>query len=491
MEENIIKEDKDNEFGQLLKDVALIFGFGWRSVKRHRLLIFTVFISVVVLSIAMIKIMPKTYESRARIVVNPSRTLIDVDQYTGRSSAVELMTSQESLSAVIDAVDLMNRWKKTRPAVSRFKDSILSALSSKKDPETEAQKLRMSLMYILGNKVQVWVADNILQVVVEWHDADTAYSITDVLVKRFMDDQFQRENAEYTVKISSFEKRLIVAEERLKVAEAEYRDTLSAEQAPRPKVSEPRSVREYVQPAPAAESSPEILPEVDLEAMERELELKTNEVVRMENSYLSRLKDAKDKLAELRLTIGPRHPEVIKAERLVSILSPPPPALKQLKAERDILAAQLEKQRKENKEASVASPRRRWRRVTGSTTTPQPAPSSSVDGAPSELELKFDEYQQAREERNSIAGELSYAKIEAQAGKSAFDFRFKISQPPRMPDGPIKPKPARILLAAIIAGLFLGIFLAILVDLRSGILFEKWQISRILRIPVLGEMDEP
>lgn len=494
MEERKELDDNSNEMVGLLNEVLRVLGYVLRSIKRHRRFVAAVFFTTVGLSIAILTVMPRTYDSRARILMNPSRTLIDVDPYEGRSSAAELMKSQENLMAIVKETNLVHRWKSTRTTLGKAKDAVMSFLFGEETekPEQRELKQKQMLAYILGERVSVWVDDNVLQIVVEWHEAETAYLITDALVRHFLDDQYQRENAKYLVNISTNEKRLQLSEEKLKAAEQRYKEALNGQKAPAP-IQRPAVPRR--RPSIPATESQSSTPDraADKEAgneelareLERELTLSKRELEQLRNSYLERAGGAKNKLAELKLTLGPRHPEVIKAERMVSALSTPPPALKQLSDAQDILIARLEKARAS---AISRSTHRRSRTIaSGTVSTPVASPSENET---TEVESRFEEYQQAREERNKIAGDLSFARIEYDAGKSALDYRFKVPQPPNMPDGPIRPKPASIIGAAIVAGLFLGLFLAVFIDIRSGVLYESWQVSEILRIPVLGEMDE-
>jgi uncharacterized protein involved in exopolysaccharide biosynthesis len=219
--------------------------------------------------------------------------------------------------------------------------------------------------------------------------------------------------------------------------------------------------------------------------MERELSMKTREMELLQNTYRRRVGEAKTRLAELKLTMGPQHPEVIKAEKLVEILSTPPPSIKKMRDDEERIASKLANARKRLASASARPTRRRR------TSTQAPVQTEILQEAhENEADARFLEYRDSRIVRNSAAEELANAKIQIEVAKTVLDFRYQITHPPAIPEGPIKPNSKTILAAAVVGGLFLAFFLAIFFDVKTGLILKSWQVSRLLRIPVLGEIDE-
>jgi capsular polysaccharide biosynthesis protein len=55
----------------------------------------------------------------------------------------------------------------------------------------------------------------------------------------------------------------------------------------------------------------------------------------------------------------------------------------------------------------------------------------------------------------------------------------------------VKPKKPLVYGGAAIMGLLLGVFAAVILDIRTGRILERWQLSRQLGLPVLAEVRRP
>jgi len=89
---------------------------------------------------------------------------------------------------------------------------------------------------------------------------------------------------------------------------------------------------------------------------------------------------------------------------------------------------------------------------------------------------------------NSFVDRVEAARLELDSARAAFKYRYTIIHPAQRPRGPIKPKPKLVLGASAIAGLALAFLSAAFVDLRSRKLLENWQVERVLKLPLLGEL---
>ena len=68
---------------------------------------------------------------------------------------------------------------------------------------------------------------------------------------------------------------------------------------------------------------------------------------------------------------------------------------------------------------------------------------------------------------------------------------MKIIRQTAMPIAPSKPNKKLVLAAAAVLALLLGIFAAVLRDLRSRRVFERWQVERQLGLAVIGDVQLP
>ena len=481
MNEKKTNVENTNEMALMLEDIFALIGFAWHSIKRHWLIALLVTVSVFGLSIGLLKIIPPTYESFSRILTHPSATLIGIKPYEGRSSAPELIKSQENFRAVIDETKLIDRWNETKTNVTKLKEKIIGAIFG--NQQADQEEMIQKLIYIMDKRIQIIVSNNVIQIRVQWHDAATAYDIAQSLTRRFLDEQFRRENAEYIVSIENKKKKLELMQKKLDQAEKIYKEGL---QKSAPIIPEQKSTRILPKHDSSVDEQAEaarIAAEASITELERELSLKKKELETATATYTNRLREAENHLSELKLTLGERHPDVMKAQRMLAILSTPPPALGKLEGELNSITVRLDKMKLQNESSNV--PRRRTQKL--KTANGQVVETTAPEIT--EEESRFEDYQQAKLARNKVAEQLLNAQMEFDAGKSALSFRFQVTQPPVFAEQPMKPKKPLILAGAIIAGLFLGFFFAILIDIRSGKLLESWQISRVLKLPVLGEID--
>ncbi len=476
--------ETENELAHLLSDAWYLIGFVWRSIMRHRIMIGAVLFFVVGLSIALIQVLPITYRVSASILTHPSGKLIDIRPYEERNSSIELIRSRGNIKSIVKDLNLVDSAQKNRSPLGKIRAYIFSFISD--NSPTEEQLLDGVTDYFYEN-FSVWSEGNVVTFNVIWRDAKMAFLIAEKLVNNYLEDQLNQEDTGYLVNIETAKMRLARADEILSDAEQRYREIYNKDKIPIAASDEtdrkpPKVLSPKIEPEP---TSAAVQIGEDIEDLERELNLKRRETELLQQTYLQRVNEAKSRLAELQLTMGPQHPEVIKAEQLVKLLSSPPPSIEKIRSEQETILARITKA----KELAAAA---------SSTTMPtirrgRPSAVSAVSREQKlsiEDEEKLEEYTRAKIARNTAEEALLNANIQYEAAKSALKYRFQVTQPPRMPTGPSGPKTKLIIIGAIVAGLFLGAFLSVFADLKTGLILETWQVSRVLGIPVLGELDE-
>jgi len=80
------------------------------------------------------------------------------------------------------------------------------------------------------------------------------------------------------------------------------------------------------------------------------------------------------------------------------------------------------------------------------------------------------------------------SEIEKAVQKSSAKFRFKIVEPPIKPIEPVKPKPSRMILMAVVVGFFLGFGMISLLELQDHSFRNVEEVEKCLNLPVLGTM---
>jgi polysaccharide chain length determinant protein (PEP-CTERM system associated) len=209
----------------------------------------------------------------------------------------------------------------------------------------------------------------------------------------------------------------------------------------------------------------------------------------------SRLRDAEQKLAELRLRFTAQHPDVKAAEALVAEIksantsagsgasgakttaagsnrSIPNPTYQQFKV--TLLDV----------EGQVASLRRRLKE----TSAERDRLESIARGAPG-LQAEFTnlnrDYDVIRKNYEELLGRRESMRIDAAAETSADKVKLEVVDPPQIPQNPVAPKRAILLSGVLVAGLGSGLGLALLL-VQIDRSFRDTDDLRMFGLPVVG-----
>lgn len=207
------------------------------------------------------------------------------------------------------------------------------------------------------------------------------------------------------------------------------------------------------------------------------------------------LKQIKDELAAKESKLGPDHPDVIKLKKEVRLLTnqvdklktgntmpedysnevPDNPAYMNLKAQ--IIAANAElgslKEERKSKEQQLKDDQSRLEMI------------PMVEKEYNQLTLNFEG---AKQKYNEIQNKLFSAQISRQMDVSKRGERFKIADPPRLPEQPYKPNRIAIILFGLVLGLFAGLSVAALQEGRDKSVKSSDEIESIFGMPVIAKV---
>jgi DNA repair exonuclease SbcCD ATPase subunit len=264
----------------------------------------------------------------------------------------------------------------------------------------------------------------------------------------------------------------------------------SASAAPRP-----------VAAAPAGNAPPQMSEEEKLRIDRRLAELpvtidsKERTISELEGNRIRRLTDLQTKLQEQRAVYTSAHPAVTDIEQAIAASSQESSQVSKLRSEVKQLRNEFDNLRlKSSKpvrplgaprgaEAGLSSGRGlgdviRIEQESAEDRDPE------IEYARSRLRFAITSYQ-------SLQDEISRARLDLATSEAAFKYRYVMVQPPEIPKGPIKPKVGLIVTGAMIAGLFLGLVMAMALELRDGVVRENWQVETVLDLPVLCSIPSP
>ena len=487
----------ESESSFSIKDVFTLVRFVINAMFRHKIVVIVCLVVITVSTFFLIKIIPRTYQTSSRIMTVASTTISQLAK-TGRygnqsttTGVTEIMKSRKNLIGIIEELQLHKTWQKTRPPLNAWIDGIMVSLFG---PPTE-EDVKEALISILSNRLAVWVENDVVIIQVDWHDPRTAFDIQQVVINRFFEERRSQELAEVRETVRLLEKKYESAREELEeIASKNEKLTLKASElmaeeenagASRATTSL-RAVRFSRSSATSTESEDE-----ELAAVTEELQSVRDEISQLKATHKRQLDSERQKLAQFETAYGPLHPDIIKSKKYIELLQAQEPVPVELKQKERKLAT-LEQTLKLKKEEAAVKPVQRRRLAV----VPQPEPEETITDDKEKADLLIqsrlasDEYRQVEMNLRAVGQTLSNARMELEATEAAFNYRYRLTQPPLLPKKPIKPQGMKIMLGAIPLSLFLGVFLAVFADIRSGVVLEIWQVEKVLDIPLLGEMQD-
>jgi hypothetical protein len=222
-----------------------------------------------------------------------------------------------------------------------------------------------------------------------------------------------------------------------------------------------------------------------LEKKERLAELK-KKIAELTGERERRLRDEKNKLADLKLKLASSHPDVLMTQSRIQLLSQDPPEVASLQAQATALDQQID--------VSEGSTGRR------SSSTKAGGSSLSADPLPAAITelLEKDDADPAMVAQLSgaigkygnLRSDIRSGRIDLDTAQAAFARRYKIIVPAEVPGRPVKPKAAVVIGGGFFGALLLAFLIPILLELRTGIIVERWQVEMV-RLPVLAELKLP
>lgn len=504
----------DDEVGSVIDYRALRnwVVFGLRSVARHRRLVLGVTVATFVLALVAVLVMPKQYHVSTTLLAQKNYVLaLPGDEHNGRSpasAAAETILRRDSLEAIVRETNLIEEFSARRAPLLKLKDFLMSPFSKKL---TEAERVDGFVKY-LQKQLSVYTDDGAGTVTIEivWPDPLMAYRLVDAAKRGFLEARHVQETSTIAEQASILEGHAAELTQAIDSAVADIQALREKKQfdkerpAPAkpaepkaPAAAAPRLVS--VKPASTAEAAPK---PADESVVRRRSELvvmieaKRRAVSELEEFRRRRIAELQSELESRRASYTDLHPAIVDLKHAIQAASNESPQVTKLRSEIRQLEGELAALGPERvaTQAEVPTPRT----GTGGTWSSTGAARSRIPGdvirieagsaeerdpeieyARSKLKFSIAAYQQLEEK-------IQRARIDLDTAEAAFKYRYSVIAPPEVPRGPVSPKVPLVLIAAAIAGAMVGLFGAVALDLRRGIIQEPWQVEQLLAVPVLG-----
>jgi hypothetical protein len=477
--------------------------FALGSVRRHPLLIAAVFVSIVGATVAALLAFPKTYHVETKALAQTNSALTERGDGPGADSltrvAADTVLRQDTLLALIKETDLLRYTNEHRAPIQRARDAIVRLVQRHDD--SDADQLD-AMVRQLEKKLTVWTSDNgsTVTIAIDWTDAPMACRLVDAAQRAFLDARYARE-------VTALQESIEILNKHTSSLKADIDEAVDGIERMRngeaPKVStgsEAPSTHLVMLPRPAA--PPHVQgPDPELQELSVELQAKQHAIDEIEDLRRRRVSDLQARMVEARTTLTENHPTIVDLKQSIANQSVESAQVTILRKEAAALKAAYDARDASARDASTSTavagaPAPGF--VATSIATP---PQLSSDVLRVALDLREDrdpamvyargQLRDAMDKYAALRAQIQTAQIDLETAQAAFKYRYTIVTPARLPRSPTSPNLPVVILAAIIAGLFCGLVLAILADLRRGRLIERWQIEHLLERPIIGEVVLP
>ena len=476
-----VEESADLFDYALLRDLA-VYMLG--SIGRHKLVVLAAPTICILVALGLLRALPKNYFVDARLLAqrnqviaslgNPNRTVpYEADAPT--RAAAETILRHDNLIALAQQTNLVVEWQRKRAPILHLKDWILHLLG--KDPTREEQLA--ALVFLLEQRLHVTTGEGTVTISIDWPDAQSAYQLVDAAEQSFLEARHVSESSAISEAISLLEGHAALLRDRV---------TQSAEQLKKEAkigvrvVSRPK-LPVGSRPAPVERATPADDPEVTrLSVM---LAAKLRSIKDLEEFRGRRLAELQAKMTEQRTIYSPAHPVIIDLqERIDALEKQESTQIGGLRQDAQELAAELAR-RGRGKPSQLAEAPPSARPLPGEFQRLEREVAKNEDPALENLrgELRF-----ALSKHAQLVDRIDAARMELDAARAAFKYRYSVIRPPEVPRAPTKPNAPLTLAMALVAGLGLGVLLAVFIDWKRGQIVEPWQVERRLGLPVLVEL---
>lgn len=502
--QNSIDEEDDEEGGSSVDPEVLksYVSFAARALRQRRPLMALIFVPAMLLVGLAVYVWPRTYSSETKLIAQNTGALSGgrVDDPANRpfDDAAASIMQYENLKAIVKQAELVKYWDRSRSRVHRLKDVVFKRITGEPSDEDKAAVL----VAMLQGRLSVDVSNGILTIGASWPDPQLAARLVEETRQNFLEMRHVNEISMLAENIAILEGHVskvrneiyeiaknvekLREERREKLVQAQ---TVKAGAQPAPDAAAPRPQRAAL-PAAATAGTDE-----SVASLKVLLEAKQQALKELEGERARNLKDLEGKLRELKLTYTDAHPEVVHVRMSMASLQSDSPQVAALRGEVANLENELDRRTR------LGDVPRTARGGAGGGVAARGSDSSSSQ-LPSEVinyiqdsvgeidPTVMAQFRLAVGRYSDLQDRINSAHIELDRAQAAFKHRYKIMMPAEVPNAPTKPNVRNILLGGLAGSFLFAFFAALIAELSTGRLVERWQVQQ-LQLPILAELKLP
>jgi uncharacterized protein involved in exopolysaccharide biosynthesis len=447
------------------------------------------------LTLAAAKYLPRTYSCTTVMMAQGSSVLDGRDgSNTALAGADDIISRHENLEGLIRDTGLIRAADERRPPLLHLKDRLVAALFGEMN-----DKIRMaSLVGTLEQKITVSTDKGDLSIKVEWSDPRTATELADAARESFL-------KARHTAEISAFEDKMAILDghatklrddigvlvQQLKASRDEQ---LAKDRQERSEARKSAAAAGDATPAPvgvrqvartmAAE------PDAQLPALKEKLADLKAKLAAFDADRDRRIREEQAKYDELKLRLTSSHPAVVTQRERIAIASQIPSDVMLMQAEEKDIEGEIQQREAMTRQGGdvlggggVMASRR---------ASAEPLPAEVTDllerdnldpALSAQLSGSVAQY-------GSLRSEIFSTRVDLDTAQAAFNHRYQVIIPAEVPSKADKPKIGAVIGGGLVFALLIALLLPVLLELRTDIIRERWQVEHI-QLPVLAELRLP
>jgi uncharacterized protein involved in exopolysaccharide biosynthesis len=474
-------EDEGGGGGAFQPEVIKSYlAFAGTAIRRRWWLSIAVFVAGLGLTFLAMLYLPRKFTCTTVLMGQGSQVLEGNDRANPFAAAAQLVMSHENLERLVHQTDLIRKFEQRRPPLLALKDRMIARIFGEMDRDV---KLAVQVGTL---ESALYVADEggTLSVSATWTDGVTAKELAEAARDSYIKARHDSEMAAFKEKMAILEGHSKRTREEIDALAAQI-ETLHKQKREKAEAEGKSASKSAVRVAPRSSTfglPAEVPAGASLEELKKKLDEKKKKLDELEGERERKMREERSKVAELKLRLTPSHPEVVMAEQRVSLLAQPTS---------DVLLLRSEVASLENDIAQRSN----------LPTKPRSGGGGAADLLPQSVVglLQQDEavdpamtaqLHGAVSRYGSLQDEIRSARIQLDTAQAAFNQRYRVMIPAVAPTSPKSPKMRMILLAGIAISLLLSLILPILLELRTGIMVERWQVHMV-QLPVLAELRLP
>lgn len=475
------------------------------ALRRHKRLSGALFTCIVLLTLGVVLSLPKSYHVEAKVLAHRNAALTvrgdDPGADTLTRTAAETVMRRESLLAMVAEYHLVEHWHAHRSLSERARDKIGAWLSTHE--ETEQDRID-AMVDLLETRLNVWTNEggSTVSIALDWPDAQMACTIVEGAQRNYLE-------ARHTQEVTALAESIALLLGHADGFQADIDRAIATiqrlddERAPSGDVKVVTQHGPLTAPLsnPTAAAPRAVDPRLAL--LQLSIDAKQHMVNDLEDFRHRRLADLQARLADNQAVYTEKHPAVVDLEQTIAAISTESP---QVVALREQIAA-LRKEREglaqpPTSGVIVAVDVRHWQPPPMVAIAPTAAPPDlSGDVVKLDSALREDrdphmvyargELHQAMDKYSELRTKIQAAQFEYETAQAAFKYRYSVVTPAHLPRKPTKPNVLIIMLLAVFAAGFAAVVMAVIADIRTGRLVERWQVEQLLGQPILADVQMP